>query len=336
VKGYRQARPGINPDVEIAGYLTAAGFKYIAPLAGSVNYVRADGEPMTLVALFGYARNQGDGWSYALNHLDRYASSLLAETRVDNTAPHALFNTQMQTLGRRIGQLHAALARSTEDPAFAPEPIKAQDLGEWRGAVLADADNTLEQLNERSASLPDATQAKVRLLLNERARIRARIDQLTLGTIDAVKTRHHGDLHLGQVLLTADDFLITDFEGEPARPIDERRRKHSALRDVAGMLRSFDYARAVALDRALSARPDAHERLTHGFHVWYEEATHAFLVGYDQGAAGARTMPTKPEDAKRLILLFQIEKALYELRYELENRPAWVSVPLDGLLALTG
>jgi maltose alpha-D-glucosyltransferase/alpha-amylase len=336
VKGYRQARPGINPDVEIAGYLTAGGFKYIAPLAGSVNYIRADQEPMTLVALFGYVRNQGDGWSYALNHLDRYASSLLAETRIDDIAPHALFNTQMQTLGRRVGELHAALARSTEDPAFAPEPIKAQDLGEWRGAVLADASSTLEQLNERSASLPDPVQAKVRLLLNERARILARIDQLTLGTIDAVKTRHHGDLHLGQVLLTADDFLITDFEGEPARPIDERRRKHSALRDVAGMLRSFDYARAVALDRALSARPDAHERLTHGFHAWYEEATHAFLVGYDRGAAGARTMPAKPEDAKRLILLFQIEKALYELRYELENRPAWVSVPLDGLLALTG
>jgi maltose alpha-D-glucosyltransferase/alpha-amylase len=335
VKGYRQARPGINPDVEIPGYLTAAGFKYIAPLAGSVQYAGSDQQPMTLVALFGYVRNQGDGWSYALNHLDRYASTLLADQQADST-PHALFNTQMRTLGRRIGELHAVLARETSDPAFAPEPIKAQDLGDWRAAMLADTHRTLDPLQRQSASLPEPLQSKARLLLAARERLVDRIDRLTLGSVDAVKTRHHGDLHLGQVLLTADDFLITDFEGEPARSIEERRRKHSALRDVAGMLRSFDYARAVALDRALTARPDLHERLQQGFHGWYEEASNAFLAGYHKGAAGARILPSKPEEARRLIALFQIEKALYELRYELENRPAWAGVPIDGLLALAG
>jgi maltose alpha-D-glucosyltransferase/alpha-amylase len=336
VKGYRQARPGINPDVEMARYLTAAGFKFIAPLAGSVDYTRADQPPTTLVALFGYARNQGDGWSYALNHLDRYASTLLSEKQADTPAPHALFNTQMQTLGSRIGELHAVLARQTSDPAFAPEPLTDEDIHSWRETVIAEAGRTLDQLRDRLASVPESAQEKARTLLAEREHIIARIGQLATGPVDTVRTRHHGDLHLGQVLLTADDFLITDFEGEPARPIEERRGKHSPLRDVAGMLRSFDYARAVALERALTARPDIHERLQAGFQAWYLEASAAFLAGYTEGIGDARTMPPNREDADRFIALFQIEKALYELRYELENRPAWVGVPIDGLLALIG
>jgi len=334
LKGYRQVRAGINPDVEMAGYLTAAGFKSIAPLAGSVDYVRAGQPPTTLAAMFGYVRNQGDGWSYALNHLDRYVSTLLSETQAEHAAPHALFNTQMQTLGRRIGELHAVLARATKEEAFAPESITEDDMRSWLESILSEADRTFDQLQARLAAVPENVQPKAQTLLAERERAIGRIQNLAAKPVDAVKTRQHGDLHLGQVLLIADDFLITDFEGEPARSIDERRRKHSPLRDVAGMLRSFDYARAVALERALTARPDMHERLQLGFRGWYLEASIAFLAGYNAGVGEARTMPSAPEDADRLIRLFQMEKALYELRYELENRPAWVGVPIEGLLAL--
>jgi maltose alpha-D-glucosyltransferase/alpha-amylase len=158
-----------------------------------------------------------------------------------------------------------------------------------------------------------------------------RIQQLVADAVTADKSRFHGDLHLGQVLLVADDFLIIDFEGEPGRPISERRRKHSPLRDVAGMLRSFDYARAVALDRVLLGRSDAHAEITEAFAAWQAATSASFMTGYRVGAADATTCPADDAALARLIELFQIEKALYELRYELDNRPTWIGVPANGL-----
>src|SRR5690606_26542805 len=141
-------------------------------------------------------------------------------------------------------------------------------------------------------------------------------------------------LPLGQVLLTADDFLITDFEGEPARSIEERREKASPLRDIAGMLRSFDYARAVALEHATSVRPDLAERLGPAFDEWRRQTAETFLAGYRSGVGPASFLPTEPTAVERLLLLFQLEKAFYELRYELNNRPTWAWVPIEGLLTL--
>jgi maltose alpha-D-glucosyltransferase/alpha-amylase len=174
--------------------------------------------------------------------------------------------------------------------------------------------------------------AQAKALLGERAHLRERIAQADTRTVDAVKTRYHGDLHLGQVLLTADDFIIIDFEGEPGRPLEERRRKHSPLRDVAGMLRSFDYARAVALDKAVAGRPDMREQVSSAFESWLHSCSRVFMDGYRAGVGDAPCWPTAESDA--LIGLFQIEKATYELRYELDHRPAWVGVPISGLLAL--
>jgi maltose alpha-D-glucosyltransferase / alpha-amylase len=337
LKAYRQSRGGVNPDMELPRHLTQLGFKYIAPLAGAVEYVRPDAPPTTLAAVFAFARNQGDGWSYALNHLERVANELLAAEASDaEGASSPLFMAQMRTLGKRVGEMHAALASDVADPDFKPEPIEPGDLAAWAKILEQEAQTTFGALEQRSAELPEAVQASAREVLEARQRILQRIASLASGKIDAFKTRYHGDLHLGQVLLTADDFLITDFEGEPARAIEERRRKSSPLKDVAGMLRSFDYARAVALERVLTGRPDLGGRVEPAFEAWHADASAAFMKGYRKGIGKARSMPAKTSDAQRLIDLFQMEKALYELRYEIDNRPAWLNVPARGLLRLLG
>jgi maltose alpha-D-glucosyltransferase / alpha-amylase len=173
-------------------------------------------------------------------------------------------------------------------------------------------------------------------VLDARTSILDRIKGLESAVLGELKTRYHGDLHLGQVLLTADDFLITDFEGEPARPIEERRQKGSPLRDVAGMLRSFDYARAVAFERAQTRSPDVTMRIEAAFGAWRDESCAAFLEGYRAGVGNAASVPANEDDRRRVIDLYQLEKALYELRYEVDNRPLWLNVPAQGLLRLAG
>jgi maltose alpha-D-glucosyltransferase/alpha-amylase len=335
LKGYRQARPGINPDTEVAGYLTEAGFARIPRLGGTVS-MRVNGESTVLIGLFAYVRNQGDGWDYTLNHLDRYATELLADADKRSEEPHKLFLAQMRTLGLRIGELHATLARSTTNPAFAPEFIDAADVQGWVQRIMQDIETTWQVVQSRLPELPEAQRANVSALLEAREQLRAQVQSIGARAVRALKTRYHGDLHLGQILLCADDFLITDFEGEPARPIEERRRKSSALIDVAGMLRSFDYARAVALDKALATRPDAHDVLAPAFDNWYHASAEAFLEGYRNGLSGSLVWPGEDDDAERLIELFQIEKALYEVRYEANNRPTWLNIPVRGLLRLLG
>jgi maltose alpha-D-glucosyltransferase/alpha-amylase len=312
-----------------------AGYKSIAPLAGSIEVVQGDGAVTTFAALFAYVRNQGDGWAYALNHLERASASLYADAQEQAMSP--LFMAQMQTLGKRVGELHAVLARPTANPDFRPEPLEAKDTEEWTQTLLHEVDVTFEILTRRLAALPDTVQALARALLDSRQAVVERSRALITRTPrDLLKTRYHGDLHLGQALLTADDFLITDFEGEPARSMDERRRKSSPLRDVAGMLRSFDYARVVATDRVVAQRPDLRGRVEPVFEAWHGAACAAFMRGYRTGVGGARSVPSDERDLNRLIEFFAMEKALYELRYEIENRPHWLGAPARALLALIG
>jgi maltose alpha-D-glucosyltransferase/alpha-amylase len=334
LKGYRQSRAGTNPDMEVPRFLTEVGFRAIPPLAGAVEYLRPDEPPVTLAALFAFVRNQGDGWAYALSHLERFATSLVAAPGTQTDAPHALFLSQMHTLGQRIGEMHAALATDTAQEDFKPEPITPDDVSQWIRDIVAEAHVTFELVEKRIEDLSEPVRAVARDLLSQQELLTDRLTALRQTTPQGYKTRYHGDLHLGQVLLVADDFLITDFEGEPARTIEERRRKSSPVRDVAGMLRSFDYARAVAQERAISLRPDLTDRLEPAFNSWHAQTRKAFLKGYRTGSSNARSVPADEASFEQLSTLFEIQKALYEVRYELANRPQWLAVPAQGLTTL--
>ena len=332
LKAYRRLREGPAPEVEMAAYLTEAGFRNCAALAGLVTLDRGSG-PVTLMALFEFMRNQGDAWTYTLNHLDRFAS--IVQDPEQRGEAHELYLNQMRTLGRRIGELHQVLARRSEDPAFQPETVTGADLDAWSQEIGQEAEATLASLLQRTSRLPEQATAPAAELLALREVVTDRIARLRDVRVDGLqKTRAHGDLHLGQILLSEDDFIITDFEGEPARPVAQRRRKHLAMRDVAGMLRSFDYARAVALDRTRTGRPDLEGVIEEALGQWYDLVSPAFLTGYAGAAGTAGGWLSDTTTAETLLRTFQIEKALYELRYELENRPAWAHVPLNGLLAL--
>ena len=332
LKAYRRLRTGLAPEIEMSAYLTEAGFRDSPALAGVVMLDDGD-DAIAVMSLFEFRRNQGDGWNYTLNHLERFAS--IAHDPEQRPSAHQLYVNQMKTLGHCVGELHTVLARQTEDQAFNPEPIEAADLEGWCRELEREADATLRMLGDQAAKLPEPLQPRIAEALASRAAIADLVGSLRrLSMAGLVKTRFHGDLHLGQVLLSEGSFVITDFEGEPGRPVEQRRRKHLALRDVAGMLRSFDYARAVAFERACVGRPDLEALLTDALVQWYGLATRAFIEGYEGGLGSAARQPREVATRERLLHILQIEKALYELRYELESRPGWVHVPLNGLLAL--
>jgi maltose alpha-D-glucosyltransferase/alpha-amylase len=241
----------------------------------------------------------------------------------------------MQTLGMRTAQLHQALASPTDNPAFAPEPITAQDLERWRAQAFTDLDLTLERLRNVLSQLPAALQPDGDLLLARRGMLARRIREGALVRAPSgVKIRRHGDYHLGQVLVTRNDFTIIDFEGEPGRTVAERRAKHSPLADVAGMLRSFEYAKLTALGRFPAGTPEDSARWEALLADWERQAREAFLQTYDETARAAGLYQSF-EDVAPLLQLFEIEKAMYELRYELDNRPDWISTPIRSLLTWT-
>ncbi|MCO5104496.1 MAG: maltose alpha-D-glucosyltransferase [Burkholderiaceae bacterium] len=328
LKGYRQLRAGIHPEAEVGRFLTEqAAFAHCVPVLGSIEYVANDGRRITLGLLQSYVSNQGDGWAFTMDYLARFLSQLRDGDAGAAPDVHGVFVALMQVLGQRTAELHAALALRTGDPAFDPEPLTAQDVESLREHARTEANSTWELLRLRMADLPAAAQEDARSLLDRQDEVLARIDALKAEGITGQRTRFHGDYHLGQVLVSRNDFVIIDFEGEPARSFDERRAKGSPLRDVAGMLRSFNYARWSALrQQAQNAQELA--RLDAAARQWEQQTRSAFLMGYGTAAPANATL-----DAQ-LLDLFELEKACYELRYELGNRIDWVSVPLRGILAL--
>jgi maltose alpha-D-glucosyltransferase / alpha-amylase len=335
LKGYRQVRAGVNPEFEVGRFLTeVAHYANCVPVAGTIEYVAADGTPSSLALLQAQVAHQGDGWSHTLDYLERSFESRSAAGAALPADVHGAYLALVHTLGTRTAELHKALALRTGDAAFEPEPLQAADLVAWKQRVHDDALATLALLEQQHAGFPAPALASARLLLGERQRLLARIEACTLPAGAALKTRCHGDYHLGQVLVSNNDFIIIDFEGEPARPLAQRRAKHSPLRDVAGMLRSFDYARWSAVLRDNYSDSDR-DRIAPLAHDWAREARASFLRAYDETARGSGLYASFAE-VQGLIGLFELEKALYELRYEAGNRPAWINVPLQGVLALCG
>jgi maltose alpha-D-glucosyltransferase / alpha-amylase len=343
LKAYRRLQRGVNPDLEIGRYLTEeTDFENTPPIAGAVEYVTPDGEPVTLALLQSFALNQGDGWTYTLDFLSRYLEDALVTTwtpEEGRTEPEmetldAFFLGLMHTLGLRTGELHAAFAEPTDDPAFSPEPLGPGEASGWVESVLSELAETVELLEKSRNRLPESAVPDAERLLERREELEERVRQTRVEELELVKTRYHGDYHLGQVLVSNNDFQIIDFEGEPDRPLEERRRKHSPLRDVAGMLRSFNYASRSALDDVSLERMDNLKELAPWAESWESRVRKEFISGYEEGAAGCASYPEDPGTARALIELFTLEKALYEVRYEIGNRPEWVGIPIRGILGL--
>ncbi|MCW0392433.1 maltose alpha-D-glucosyltransferase [Xanthomonas sacchari] len=336
----RRVSAGINPEIEIGERLTALGYANAAPLLGHVARVEADGSETTLALLQGFVRNQGDAWRWTLDHLARGAEEYDAAqddaARLESVAGYDAFAA---LVGRRLAELHAVLAQPTDAPAFAPQPVDAAAAQQVVDGVVHEVQAMWDTLlAHRDANDDPAEHAAVDSLLAERARLDAWLQQAPSLLSGALLTRVHGDFHLGQILVAFDDVVLIDFEGEPAKSLDERRAKASPLHDVAGFLRSLDYASEVSArgEEGTAARvgaglDTAQEAFLAAFR---SRASAAFLAAY-RGVLDASPHPwVAPAAFEATTLLFLIEKACYEIRYEAANRPAWIMVPIQGLLRI--
>ncbi len=337
-KLYRRPLPGHHPEVEIGRFLTdVAKYPNTPPLLGSLEFTGAEGTS-TLAAAMGFVLNQGDGWSWTLDYLERELEALLLEQEAEGeTEPAEPFGVYLQlaaTIGQRTAELHRAFATPTDDPAFAAESITAADRQRWGHSVTHELSKLPAVLERVRAGLNDGDAAAVDRLIEALPALEARVAALTGGDIAAQKTRLHGDYHLGQVLIAKGDIYILDFEGEPARDIDERRAKTSPLKDVAGMLRSFYYAAAAVIDRYADRDPAKQEAIPPLALAWRLASMQRFTASYREHIAGCAAVPEDPAALDRLLEFFLIEKAVYEIFYEAANRPSWVGIPIRGVLGL--
>jgi maltose alpha-D-glucosyltransferase / alpha-amylase len=331
----RRVFPGIHPEAEMARYLTERGFAHTAPLLGEVTRYDAAGTPHTLVLVQGFIRNQGDGWGWTLDFLSRVLNSAAVvdpEAQSDDIADAlAGYSNFAAAIGKRLAQLHAVLAAPTDNPDFAPEDGSTADGAAWAQAVRAQLEAALAALNA-VADWPDEESRQAAALIEKRRAVLGKaIDRSAKAAMKALKTRTHGDFHLGQVLVSSGDAYIIDFEGEPARPLEVRRAKSSPLRDVAGLLRSFDYAAAAASSRAEGLGQNAPKRQSAVLDQFAANASEAFLAAYREVHAESPRRWVEDEVEPALLDLFLIEKAAYEICYEAANRPAWMAIPLHGL-----
>jgi maltose alpha-D-glucosyltransferase/alpha-amylase len=362
LKLFRRLQPGENPDVEIGRFLTeVVHFPRIATFLGEVSITTASGEKTTVAMLQGLVANQGDGWQWFLDQLGPFFVSL---ANID--PPHAFhtpsFLHEPQTslevkeyagsaleaaavLGRRTAEMHLALATPTSDPAFAAEPLTAERLAADARRIEAQIASTLEALKASLATLEDLIADEVALLLSRRLKLFARADAIAASAPIGQCIRIHGDYHLGQTLRTAgvsgesSDFVLLDFEGEPARSLMERRQKQCPLKDVAGMLRSFSYAAYTGLQRYLDGcKEDSRAATSDRCMIWTTHWQNAvcgqFLQAYRAAIASNPALLPAPEQSQSQLEAYLLEKALYELLYELNNRPEWLRIPLAGILAL--
>ncbi|HLI16888.1 MAG TPA: putative maltokinase, partial [Rhodanobacteraceae bacterium] len=332
LKLYRKLTAGVHPEVEVARFLTEAEFANTPTLLGTLERIGDDGVSTVLMVAQRFVRNQGDGWTQTVEHLERCLEAIaLAPPDQANGASADVYVDLLGTLGKRTAELHRALARHTGNPAFEPEPVGAHDEAAWRDAALDQARRAFSALEHAAAHTSGATRSEVDMLLARQQECLALMERLTAAPLGASKTRIHGDYHLGQVLLCKDDWMIVDFEGEPSKPLAGRLGKASPLRDVAGMLRSFDYAAAAALMQLPASMTPATASVVEFASHWREAAKQAYLSAYRATIAGVESFPRSPEVAQHWLDLFILEKACYEIEYELNNRPDWLGIPISGV-----
>ena len=360
LKLFRRLEPGINPDIEVGGALTESGFKFTPGVGGWLAYRTRGEEPAAIGLLQQYVPNEGDVWEYTLDQIGDFyeraaasnlpapaeSGSSLAEIVAVRNAPESdaakaaigAYLGVARLLGARTAQLHATLA-AVADPAFTPEPFTALYQRSIFQTLRNQAQSTFAALRQRQALLSDEDREQASAALELADQALAEVRKLVSGKPNAVRIRTHGDYHAGQVLWTGKDVVFIDFEGEPGRPLSERRFKRSALTDVAGMLRSFHYAAyGTLLNPRLGGAVRAEDvgRLEHWAAFWYRNIAAAFLGAYLDEARGHAFVPTDEAELATTLELAMLQKVLYELNYELNNRPEWVSIPLRGLLDLFG
>jgi maltose alpha-D-glucosyltransferase/alpha-amylase len=360
LKLFRRLEPGVNPDLDIGRFLAGRRFAHVPTFMGALEFRRSTGAPMSVGVLSAYIPNVRDAWEHALDTLrqyfgrvlslpeDRSSSVVRRETVVqlarceipERTAE--LIGTYLESarmLGERTAALHEVLAGETEEPDFVPEPFTDHYVRGLFQSMRNLTRQTFHLLEKRLQQVPESLRTDAEWVLNREADLLGKFRALTERPLTVLRIRHHGDFHLGQVLYTGKDFLIVDFEGEPARSLVERRIKRSPLRDVGGMLRSFDYAAHAALFHEMDrgTLPATHlDRAVVWARLWQQWVSATYLRAYCERAGAASFMPATREELRVMLEAYLLEKAVYELGYELNNRPDWLRIPLQGIRQLIG
>lgn len=344
-KLFRRLEEGINPDIEIGRRLARAGGFSATPRFLGALTLRRNGRPAGAIGLLqSYSVNKGDSWSYALDQVSKYYGKVLSRTarsRDTSPSPRAVeglaggrFLKMAALLGRRTAEMHLALCSAGGGPDFSPEKLTPSYSRYLSESLRSLSDNAFGLLSIKLRKIPARTRGSAAEALKRRGAIAAMIDGIARNGISGKKIRVHGDYHLGQVLFTGKDFIIIDFEGEPARPLAQRRAKRAALSDVAGMLRSFHYAAWAPFFLENRLKPGNTKTLAPWAEAWYSRVSAAFLDSYLKTAGAAAFLPEDEAETREVLKIFLLEKAVYELGYELNNRPDWVAIPLKGILSI--
>jgi len=354
LKLYRRLDEGMNPDLEIGRYLTEkAAFANVPAFGGGIEYHRQGFEPIVIGMLQNFVPNQEDAWAFTLHQAEAYFERV-QEKRVDiagfSPLPSSLVKLSTEEipplfqeliggvyiemiglLGKRTGEMHLALSREQKDTRFIPEPFSLLYQRSLYHSMRSLIRRVFDLLQKNLKSVSPELKTDVETLLAKEKEILGRLSRLTSKKIDSMKIRIHGDYHLGQVLCTGNDFIIIDFEGEPARSISERRLKRSALRDVASMIRSFHYpAYAILYNKKTYTEQEVRD-LEPWAEAWYSYITSEFLKSYFDTVNTASFIPTNLKELEMMLDAYLIEKAIYEIGYELNNRPDWLAIPLKGI-----
>ncbi|KOF53008.1 alpha-amylase [Achromobacter sp. DMS1] len=350
LKLIRTVRGGVSPEAEMTRHLTRAGYANVPALLGEVQRVDADGVPYTLAVAHQYVVNEGDAWGWTLDYLKRtLANALLVGQSADEfEAGMEGYAVMAATIGQRLAELHNVLATPTDDPAFRPHACTPDDAAAHAAQVQGLLEQAAQDLRQALGRLETPSQACAEWFFEHRERLAERVARLARAEAGTLRVRVHGDFHLGQVLVAQTDAYLIDFEGEPINNLESRRALASPCKDVAGMLRSLDYAAAAAarsetvggapLDAAAGApdtpgAPNAPAELRDALLARFRRrASEAFLEGYRGARASSLALDGEQESA--MLRLAQIEKAAYEVSYEARHRPDWISIPLCALTEL--
>ncbi|MFH2137864.1 MAG: maltose alpha-D-glucosyltransferase [Candidatus Omnitrophota bacterium] len=340
MKLFRKIECGINPDIEITKYLTEEKNAQNTPLfSGQIEYINRDKEAMSICLLQNYIPSESDAWKYTLDHVKNYFDLVLSRSKevkdkkllITSSLIDGIYLEMIKKLGQRTGEMHIKLSEEAQNPDFKPENFSLLYQRSVFQAMGSQERIVFGLLKKNLNRLPENVQQEAAALLSDEKKIVQRLKLIMQIKYSAKKIRIHGDYHLGQVLFTGKDFTIIDFEGEPARPLSERRLKRSAIRDIAGMLRSFHYAAYVTLFLNKSVREEDVALLESAVEDWYSYVSNVFVESYFQAIGKAEFLPKTDAEFKNLLQIYLLDKAMYELGYELNNRLDWIIIPLRGI-----